>query len=122
MGAPLLGAGIIALGPRARLSRVILIGLGVTLLLLTRIWVRNLYGLGSCLVLSAAVILTGWRLAQDHRFFLVQLLGIQLTLSALRGWRGFFVSSAHIGGRDMPSDTASIGHALGGHPSCGEGC
>ncbi len=116
VGAPILGAVIIALGPRTRLSRVILIGLALTLLLSVVLWVRNIYGAVACLTLGGAIFLMGWRLNQDHRFLAVQLLGIQLTLSALRGWRYFFMDSADVGGRVLPSDVASIANALGGPP------
>ena len=115
VGAPLLGAVIIALGPYRRLDRPILVGLAGALLLSLALWVRNPFGVVACLGLALTLGLGAWRLRPRRRFIAVQLLGIQLALSALRNWQYLFVAEAKVGGRIVPSDVSAIAELLGGH-------
>jgi hypothetical protein len=114
VGAPLLGAGIIALGPRPAWARGILFGLAGVLALSVAIWVRNPFGIVALIVLAVGVGAGAWKLKPSYRFIAVQLLGIQLSLSALRGWRYLFMAEAKVGGRIIPSDVSAISNALGG--------
>jgi len=112
VGAPICGGVIIALGPRRRLSRVILAALALLLGLSLLLWVRNPFGavaVGAwCVVLGVAA----YKLSAWWRFILVQVLGVQLTLSALKGWRYLFTDEAVINGRRMASDVSAIADAL----------
>jgi len=112
VGAPIFGAAIIALGPRRKLTRVILAALTLLLVLSLVLWVRNLYGALMVAAWAAALGLATWRLPQRGRFILVQLLGIQLSLSALKGWRYLFTDAAVINGKRMSSDVSAISDAL----------
>ena len=112
VGAPIFGAVIIALGPRRRLSRIILAAMTLLLALSLLLWVRNLFGALMVAAWAVTLGLATWKLPRRGRFFLVQLLGIQLTLSALKGWRYLFTDAAVINGRSMPSDVSAISDAL----------
>ena len=55
-----------------------------------------------------------WRFGRWRCFVAVQLVGIQLGLSALRTWRYLFTDQATINGSQMPSDVGLISDAIGG--------
>lgn len=114
VGAPILGAVVVALGPRRVLARVILAVLAAALILSVVLWVRNPFGMVAVSVVGGALLLAAWRLKGYWRFVLVQFIGIQVALSALRGWRYLFTAQANVGGRSLPSDVSSIANALGG--------
>jgi hypothetical protein len=114
LGAPILGAATIAAGVRPGWSRGLLIGLGVALIASVAIWVRNPFGVVSVALLGAGTLYCGLRLSANRRFIAVQLVGVQLTLSALRNWGYLFVGEARIGGELIPSDTAAVARAIGG--------
>ncbi len=113
-GAPALGALIIALGSFPRLARLLLGALGLALLASALLWVRNPFGLAAVAGLGAALGLGAWKLGPRWRLVLVQLVGLQVCLSALRGWRYLFTAQAEIGGRVMGSDVSAISDALAG--------
>jgi len=114
IGAPLLGALVVAVGPRAGWSRGILAGLAVALVTSVAIWVRNPFGVVAVSLAAVGVGLAAWRFTPWRRFVLVQLIGVQLSLSALRNWEYLFMADAKIGGRIIPSDVSAIGRAVGG--------
>lgn len=114
VGAPMLGAAVVALGFRAGWARGILFGLAGVLALSVAVWVRNPFGVVSLLLLAAAAGWAGWRLGEKWRFIAVQLVGVQLGLSALRGMDYLFMADAKVGGQILPSDVSSIARALGG--------
>lgn len=112
VGAPLCGALIIALGPRRKLTRIILGVLAGVLALSLLLWVRNLFGAITVAAWFLVLALAAWKLPRRGRFVLVQLLGIQLTLSAMKGWRYLFTDEAVINGQRMSSDVSAISDAL----------
>jgi hypothetical protein len=114
VGAPLLGAAVVALGHRPRWARGMLFGLAGALALSTVVWVRNLFGMVALPALAALSAWAGWKLQPRWRFILVQLVGVQLSLSVLRGLGYLFTADAKIGGRIMSSDVSSISKVLGG--------
>ena len=112
VGAPICGALIIALGPRRKLTRIILGVLCFVLFLSLLLWVRNLFGAITVAAWAVALGIATFKLPHRGRFVLVQLLGIQLTLSALKGWRYLFTDKAVINGQTMNSDVSAISDAL----------
>ena len=112
--APILGAVVVALGHRPRWSRGLLLGLGAVLLLSVAIWVRNPFGLVALPLLALGLGWAGWKLQDRWRFILVQLVGVQLSLSVLRGMDYLFTADTRIDGRIMHSDVSAIAQALGG--------
>jgi hypothetical protein len=114
VGPPILGALIIAFGPRAGWARGVLIAMAALLALSVALWVRNPFGVIAVIALAAGLGLGGLRLSPWRRFILVQLVGIQLSLSALRNWRYLFVDDVRIGGQLLPSDVGAIARAVGG--------
>jgi hypothetical protein len=114
VGAPILGALIIGLGPRAGWARGVLAAMAGLLALTVALWVRNPFGVIAVVALAAGLGLGAWRLSAWRRFILVQLVGIQLSLSALRNWRYLFVDDVRIGGQLMPSDVGAIARTVGG--------
>lgn len=114
VGAPLLGAAVVALGYRSGWSRGLLLGLAGALVLSVVIWVRSLFGMVALPLLAAGVIWAALRLSPKWRFILVQLVGVQLSLSVLRGLDYLFMADAKVGGRIMASDVSSIARAVGG--------
>jgi hypothetical protein len=114
IGAPLLGAAIVALGFRSSWARGLLWGMAGALVLSVAIWVRNPFGVVALPLLAAAVAFAGWKLKPSRRFIAVQLVGVQLALSAFRGLDYLFMADAKVGGRIMQSDVSSIAKALGG--------
>jgi hypothetical protein len=114
VGAPILGALIVAVGSKSILSRGILFSLAGIVALSTVLWVRNAFGLVALPVLAASIGVAAWRLNAERRFIAVQLMGIQLALSSLRNWEYLFMADAKIGGCIIRSDVSSISHAIGG--------
>jgi len=114
VGAPLLGAAVVALGYRPGWARGLLYGFAGALALSVAIWVRNPFGIVALPLLAAAIAWAGWKLQPRWRFILVQLLGVQLSLSVLRGLDYLFMADAKVGGKIMQSDVSSIAKALGG--------
>jgi hypothetical protein len=114
IGAPILGVLIIILGPRASWSRVILFGLGGLLLLSLALWVRNPFGVIAVSFLALSLGAAGWKFDTRYRFILVQLIGIQLTLSFLLNWRYLFTKKIEMKEQLIFSDTGAIGEAIGG--------
>lgn len=114
IGAPLLGAVVIALGVRQAWSRGILLSLSAVMVLSVLFWVRNLYGVVSLLLFGAGAALAGLKLGPRPRFVVVQLVGIQLSLSLLRGWQYLFSAEADMGWGSLPSDVSLISQALFG--------
>ncbi len=112
VGAPICGGIIIALGPKRWLSRAILALLALVLALSLLLWVRNLFGALAVAGWAAVLGLAAWKLGAWWRFILVQVLGVQLSLSALKGWRYLFTDEAVINGRSMASDVSAIADAL----------
>jgi MFS family permease len=114
VGAPLLGALVVAVGPRAGWARWILAAMAAVLAASVALWVRNPFGVIAVLALAAGCGLGAWRLTPWRQFILVQLVGIQLALSALRNWSYLFVDDVRIGGRLMPSDVGAVARVVGG--------
>jgi hypothetical protein len=114
VGAPLLGALVVAIGARAGWARWILAGIAALLALSVALWVRNPFGVIGVLALATSCALGAWRLTPWRGFILVQLVGIQLALSALRSWSYLFVDDVRIGGNLMPSDVGAIARVVGG--------
>jgi hypothetical protein len=114
VAAPILGAIIIALGPRPAWSRGILIGMGVLLLLSLALWVRNPFGVIAVGFLALSFGAAAWKFETKYRFVLVQLVGIQLALSALFNWRYLFTKKIEMKEQLIFSDTGAIGEAIGG--------
>ena len=114
VGAPILGAAVVALGYRSGWARGLLFGLAGVLGLSTLIWVRNAFGIVALPLLAAGIAWGAWKLSVKWRFILVQLVGVQLSLSVLRGLDYLFMADAKVGGRILQSDVSSIARAVGG--------
>jgi hypothetical protein len=114
IGAPLLGAIVTYVGWRSGRSRAILTALAACMVLSVIVWVRNLFGIVSLSLLAVGLGLLALRGAEKQRFVVVQLIGIQLGLSAMRGLDYLFSSQAKVGGLVLPSDVSAIAGAIGG--------
>lgn len=113
IGPPILGALVVAVGPRIRFARAILYALGGVLLLSVMLWVRNPFGVIALSLLAIGAGAVAWRFGAWRCFVAVQLVGIQLSLSALRNWRYLFTDHATIDGTQLPSDVGLISKAIG---------
>jgi hypothetical protein len=80
LGSAIFGGVLIALHARWLSARVLLVGMAVVLALLCLLFVRNLFGLASGLLLSAAMGWAGLRLAEAWRDGLLKVLALQLIL------------------------------------------
>jgi hypothetical protein len=114
VGAPLLGAAVVALGVKRSWSRAMLCAIAAALALSVALVVRNPFGVVILVALGALAVAAALKLSEWKRFVGVQLVGIQLALSALRSWDYLFMADAKIGGQIIPSDVSSIARALGG--------
>ena len=112
---PLLGTMIVAAGAWQSLARPILWLLAAALGLTALVWARNLFGFFACCALAASLGLAARYLRPRWRFILVQFLGIQLSLSALRRWDYLFSQGVVMHGEVLPSDVSAIAMAVGGH-------
>lgn len=64
-------------------ARRVLAGLGLTLGVLSLLFVRNLFGLAAGIVLAASLLAAGWRLRESWADGLLLLLAVQMMLNAL---------------------------------------
>lgn len=115
VGAPLVGTAVVAFSTSERAARRWLFGLAATIALSGALWVRNLFGIVAVVALVCGLVYTGWRVRPRRRFVVVQLLGIELALSALSQWDYLFMADTKVDGRIIPSDVSAIAQALGGH-------
>jgi len=113
IGAPFLGALIIAIGPRPKFVQAIIVTLSALLVISVALWVQNAFGVIACITIAIGLGLGAWRLSPRRRFIAVQLIGIQLALSALRNWEYLFMANAKVGWKVIPSDVSAISKALG---------
>ena len=115
VGAPLLGAMFVALGVREMAGRVLLFLLAVTLLLSAVFLVRTVFGVAVSVIFAAVLGFCAYNLGPQIRFLLVQLVGIQMSLSAVRGFDYLFSAYANFPTGRVNSDVTSIAESIGGH-------
>lgn len=109
---PVVGALLLSLA--ARFSRLLLLALSGALLLSLLLWVRTAVGWLAIAPLCAAIALVARHGGAEVRVFTAQLLGLVLAGDTLARIDYFFMPSARIGGRQLPSDVAGVASNLGG--------
>jgi hypothetical protein len=80
IGSAIFGGVLIALHARWLSARTLLLGMAIVFGLLCLLFVRNLFGIATALVLTAAMLYAGLKLAQDWRDTLLKVLALQLIL------------------------------------------
>lgn len=112
VGPAVVGAGLFALGretPRARWAAGVL---GVLLLAVDLIWVRNLFGFGFVAVLGLSLIWLAARAPGEVTRTALLFVACQLALSVFSRGDYLFTAVAHTAAGEMPSDVAHIQAAL----------
>jgi len=85
VGASLVGALIIALARTPKAAKVVLVGLGVTLIYSLIVWVRgDLFGQASCVAWIVALWAMAFYLDDDKRLFAAQLIGVQQCVNSIQ--------------------------------------
>ena len=80
IGSAIFGGVLVALHARGLPARVLLLGMGVVFGVLCLLFVRNLFGLASALVLTAALLYAGLKFSEAWRDGLLKVLALQLIL------------------------------------------
>lgn len=83
LGSMLWGALILIGASRTRYDRYISGAIGACVLILTLLYVRNLFGFASALLFSFALILMGWKLSERTNDFVLKVIGMTSCLYAV---------------------------------------
>jgi hypothetical protein len=105
VGSAIFGGVLIALHARGLSARVLLLGMGVVFAVLCLLFVRNLFGVASALVLTAALLSAGLKLGAAWRDGLLKVLALQLILD---GYNSLF-TVLHLA---RTGDTPTDAHAM----------
>jgi len=105
IGSAIFGGVLIALHARWLSARVLLLGMGIVFGSLCLLFVRNLFGIASALVLTAAMLYAGLKLAEDWRDALLKVLALQLILD---GYNSLFTVLRLSGGGDLQTDAHAM--------------
>lgn len=111
VGPALLGAIVMIAGSRERTAPYVLAALSIVVLLSTLLWVRNMFGFISMLVIGAVLGLAARFVPPTGRIILTQLLAIQLALSAWSTRDYLFIKTFERDG-EKNSDTQNIAEEL----------
>ena len=96
----------------ARVARFTLLFLGVLLAVSVLLWVRNPFGLVYVSVLAVILVAIGWRARAEIAQLVLVFVAVQLSLSVYSRSDYLFTDVATVGGRQYPSDSASMAAAL----------
>jgi len=80
IGSAIFGGVLITLHARWLSARALLLGMGIVFGMLCLLFVRNLFGIASALVLTAAMVYAGLKFTEPWRDALVKVLALQLIL------------------------------------------
>jgi len=105
IGSAIFGGVLIALHARWLSARVLLLGMAVVFGVLCLLFVRNLFGIASAGVLTAAMFLAGYRFSEYWRDGLLKVLALQLILD---GYNSLFTVFA----LSRTGDTQTDAHAM----------
>jgi hypothetical protein len=105
IGSAIFGGVLIALQARGLPARVLLLGMGVVFAVLCLLFVRNLFGVASALVLTAALLGAGLKFSEAWRDGLLKVLALQLILD---GYNSLF-TVLHLA---RAGDTQTDAHAM----------
>jgi hypothetical protein len=105
IGSAIFGGVLIALHARALSARVLLLGMGMVFGVLCLLFVRNLFGVASALVLTAALLFAGLKFSAAWRDGLLKVLALQLILD---GYNSLF-TVLHLA---RAGDTQTDAHAM----------
>ncbi|NJP04438.1 MAG: M50 family metallopeptidase [Chloroflexaceae bacterium] len=97
LGSAIFGGFLLLLSAWGVSARAVLMGLGVTLGVLCLLFVRNLFGIATGLLLSASLFLAGTRLPARWAGFLLLFLAVQAMLNAFESVIVLFVLSTRHG-------------------------
>lgn len=112
LGPTVAGCLLILSSRRSQATKLALVGLGVTLLVSTLIWVRSTTGWIILPAFGATLLVLAFYGRPDHRRFAVQFLGVQGCISIYRDFGYLFSEGGVMDGRLQLSDTALIEQAL----------
>ena len=101
-------------GQNRSASQVIIWLLAAVLLVSVVVWIKISWGLAIILAWSLTLALVGWKAPIRWQQWIVQLLGIQATLSTYRQIDYLFMKEANVTGQVQLSDTGAIAHHLPG--------
>jgi hypothetical protein len=110
IGSAVFGGVLILLAARGAASRVLLMTLGLVLGLLCLLFVRNLFGILSGLVLAAATFYTGYRLRPPWSDVVLLVLALQLVLD---GFNSLFTLLRLSAASNVQTDALSMAQATG---------
>ena len=114
LGPTLLGALLFVVARRAKWSRVALYLGAVACFAITALWVRTAFGGVYVLALGALLLWLARRSSPEGAQVSVVFAAMQLCLSVFSDLGYMFSRVAHVGGKDIPSDTAQMAAHLGG--------
>ncbi|MEM7244730.1 MAG: M50 family metallopeptidase [Acidobacteriota bacterium] len=95
LGTTLFGAGLVAAQASRRTARIALFGIGATLLLSVLLWVRNPFGIVTCLLLGVGFLLLARKVDERWHPFLLTYLGAQTCLNGLMSIRVLYGVTSH---------------------------
>lgn len=113
LGSALFGAALLFLITSALADRTLLVLLGGALLVLSLVFVRNLFGFIAGLLLAAAMIAAGMYLPERAVTWLLTFLAVQTALSALDSVVILMRISLHGGRTPLPSDAQRMAEYTG---------
>lgn len=83
LGSMIWGCLLLVLAARSRLDRVVTIALGAVLLLMTLLYVRNLFGFGFGCACAAGLLAAGWKLPDRANDMILKVIGLTSCLYAI---------------------------------------
>ncbi len=105
IGSAVFGSVLIALHARGLSARMLLLGLGIVFGLLCLLFVRNLFGILSALLLTGAMLYAGLKFAQPWRDGLLKVLALQLVLD---GYNSLFTVFRLAGADGVQTDAHTM--------------
>lgn len=105
IGSAIFGGVLIALHARWMSARALLLGMAIVFGLLCLLFVRNLFGIASALVLTAAMMYAGLKLPEFWRDALLKVLALQLILD---GYNSLFTVLRLSGAGDSQTDAHAM--------------
>lgn len=105
IGSAIFGGVLIALHTRWLSARTLLLGMAIVFGLLCLLFVRNLFGIATALVLTAAMLYAGLKLAEDWRDTLLKVLALQLILD---GYNNLFAVLSMARAGDSQTDAHTM--------------
>ncbi len=110
VGSAAFGGALLLVAARGVPARVILAVFGILLAALCLLFVRNVFGVGTGLLWSAALVLAGWRLTEPVAAGALTVVALQLILDAFNSLLGLIALSTN---DNVRTDALSMADATG---------